>query len=263
MDITGHSGAVLLRHLVAGLEAELPPPAEYVAKGSHLTLATGSRDGDVELRLKAPAPVVAAAADTAFLLSFQPAGSSPLSEGQPGISILGFLDDKGIARFRNPAGGTVTGIRLPAQVRHGTVELPPLDKHAPSAATVEAQERRRQSVVLPVPRLTLTVYETPNGRLCIAGEGPEQPGEDTALLITTTVGGAPSVDWALFLRWSPVMAAVHTVLTIGRAWQGLIWAVKPGPVPLADVPSDVLLRSQAAADEHSGSKIAEILVGRR
>jgi hypothetical protein len=262
MDMTGHSAAVLLRQLVAGLEAELPTTAQYAVAGNCLTLATVPGDGDPELRLKAPDPFVAAVAGTAILLSFRAAGS-PLPERQSGISILGFLDDKGIARFRSPVRGTVTGIRVPAQVRHGTIELPALDKHAPSAATAEVQEHMRQSIVLRVPRLTLTVYETPDGRLCVAGEGPEQPGDDMALLITTTIGSGPPVDWALFLRWSPVMGAVYTVLTIGRARQGLVWAIKPPPVLLAEVPSDVLLRSRAAADEHSGSKIAEVLGGRR
>lgn len=262
MDITGNSAAVLLRQLVGGLEAQLPPPAEYVAGSSSLALATGAGDGDLELRLKAPGPLVAAVADTAILLSFRAADSAD-PEGWSGLSILGFLNDKGIARFHSLVSGTVTGIRVPIQVRHGTIELPSLDKHAPSAATAEAEERRRQSIVLLAPRLTLTVYETPEGRLCLAAEGSEQPGADLALLITTAIGGGPQAEWALFLRWSPVMGAVHTVLTIGRARQGLVWAVKPEPVPLADVPPDVLLRSRAAADEHSSSKIAEILASRR
>ena len=262
VDTTGHSAVHLLRQLVGGLEAELPPPAEYVAGSNSLTLATSAGDGDIELQLKAPGPLLAAVTDTAILLTFRAAGSA-LLEGRSGLLILGFLDDKGVARFRSLAGGTVTGIRVPAQVRHGAIELPSLDKHAPSAATAEAQERKRQWIVLPAPRLTLTAYETADGRLCLAGEGPEQPGADLALLITTAIGGGPQAEWALFLRWSPVMDAVHTVLTIGRARQGLVWAVKPEPVPLADVPSDVLLRSHAAADEHSGSKIAEILASRR
>ena len=262
MDMTGNPAAILLRQLVGGLEAELPPPAEYVAGSNCLTLGTDPGDGDLELRLKAPDPLVAAVADTAILLSFR-AADGALPEGRSGLSILGFLNDKGFARFRSLANGTVTGIRVPTQVRHGTIELPSLDKHAPSAASAEAQEHRRQSIVLPVPRLTLTVYETPDGRLCLAGEGTEQPGTDLALLITTMIGGGPQAKWALFLRWSPVMGAVHAVLTIGRARQGLVWALNPKPVPLAAVPLDVLLRSQAVADEHSASKIAEILASRR
>lgn len=260
--MTGHSATVLLRQLVAGLEAKLPPPAEHVAGDCCLTLATDPGTGSLELRLKAPGPVVAATADTAVLLSFH-AGDSPLPDDRSSISVLGLLDDKGIARFRSMASGAVTGIRVPAQVRHGAIELPPLDKHAPSAATAETRERRRQSIALPAPRLTLSVYETPDGRLCIAGEGPEQPKADTALLITTAIGDGPQAEWALFLRWSPVMGAIHTVLTIGRARQGVDWAVRLEPVPLAGVSSDVLLGSQAAADEHSASKIAEILASRR
>ena len=260
--MTGHSAAAVLRQLVGGLEAELPPAAEYVAGGSCLTLATGAGDDDLELRLKGPDALIAAVARTAILLSIRWAGNA-LPEGQSGLSVLGFLDDKGIARFRSSAIGTVTGIRVPTQVRDGAIELPSLGKHAPSAATAEAQERRRQSIVLPAPRLTLTVYETPDGRLCLAGEGPEHPVADLALRITTAIGGGPQEKWALFLRWSPVMEAVHTVLTIGRARQGLVWTVRPEPVPLAGVPSDVLLRSQAAADQHSGNKIAEILASRR
>lgn len=262
MDMTGHSAAVLLRQLAAGLEAELPPPAEYATGDNCLALATGPGDGDLELRFKAPGPLVEAATGTAILLSFQAAGS-PLPGGQSGISLLGFLDDRGIARFRSLTSGTVTGVRLPAQIRHGTVELPSFGKHAPSAATAEAKERLRQSIVLPVPRLTLTAYETPDGRLCIAGEGPEEPAADTALLITTTIGGGPSVEWALYMRWSPVMNMVHTVLTIGRAGQGLVWAVNRVPVLLSEAPPGALRHSQAAADEHSGSMIAEFLAGHR
>jgi hypothetical protein len=257
MDMTGHSAAALLQQLVSGLQAELPPPAKHVAGECCLTLAAVPDGDGLELQLKGPAPVVAAAADTAILLSFHAAGSS-LSENQPGVSMLGFLDDKGTARFRTLASGTVTGIRVPNQVRRGVIELPSLDKHAPSAATAEVQERG-QSVVLPAPRLTLTVYETPDGRLCIASEGLEQPGADIALLVTTAIGGGPKTEWALFLRWSPVMEAVYSVLTVGRARQGLVWTVQAKPVPLAAVPPDVLLRSQAAADERSATKIAEIL----
>ena len=262
MDMTGSSAAILLRQLVGGLEAELPPPAEYVAGSNCLSLGTDPGDGALELRLKAPDPLVAAGADTAILRSFRAAGSAD-PEGWSGLSVLGVLDDKGFARFRSLTNGTITGISVPTQIRRGTIELPSLDKHAPSAASAEAQEHRRQSIVLPAPRLTLTVYETPDGRLCLAGEGTEQPGTDLALLITTRIGGGPQAQWALFLRWSPVMGAVHTVLTIGRARQGLVWALNPEPVPLADVPPDLLLRSQAMADEHSASKIAEILASPR
>jgi len=260
--MTGQSAAVVLRQLAAGLEEALPQRAEYAAGGNCLILTAGPGDGEHGLQLKAPDPLVAAAAGSAILLSFEAAGNRPPA-GQSGISLLGFLDGRGRARFRGLTSGTVTGIQVAAQIRNGTIELPSLGKHAPSAATVEAQERRRQSIVLPVPELTLTAYETPDGRLCIAGEGTEEPAADTALLITTAIGGGRPAEWALFLRWSPLMTAVHTVLAIGRAGQGLVWTVNPEPVLLSDVPPDVLRRSQAAADEHSGSRIADFLADYR
>jgi hypothetical protein len=260
----GHSAAAVLRQLVVGLEAELPPPAECVSGSSCLTLTTSTGGGefDLELLLKAAEPLLAAVAHTAILLSIRSAAGALPEEGSA-LWVLGHLDNRGVARFHSLVRGTVTGIRLPAQVRHGAIELPSLDKHAPSAATAEVQGLKHQSIVLPALRLMLNVYETPDGRLCLSGAGLERPGADLALLITASIGAGPQTEWALFLRWSPVIGAVHTVLTIGRARQAVSWAVEPEPVPLAHVPSDVLLRSQAAADQHSGSKIAEILASRR
>lgn len=255
MDLTNDFAAALLEDLISTAGNTLAAPTA----DSIITVAPGPRQGDVDLTLTAPEPVLTALAGTAICLSAQLAAIGTTATATR--HALAFLAPRGIARFRLPPGATITGIRVPPQARGVNIELPALDKPAPAAASGPS-ELRRCAISLPDPPVTLTAYELSDGRLCVSVEGPHQPAPDTALLLSTTITDT-STDWALLLRWSPVMEAVHSTLTVGRARQGLIWHVRPGVTKLADIPAAVLRRSQAAADGPSADAVATFLDGRR
>lgn len=254
MDLTNDFAAALLEDLISTAGITLPA----MTIDSTITVAPGARQGDVDLTLTAPEPILTALAGTAIRLSAQLAATATATATR---YALAFLAPAGTARFRLPPGATITGIQVPPQARGATIELPALDKPAPAAASGPS-ELRRCAISLPDPPVTLTAYELSDGRLCVSVEGPHQPAPDTALLLSTSITDT-STDWALLLRWSPVMEAVHSTLTVGRARQGLIWHVRPGVTKLADIPAAVLRRSQAAADGPTADTIATFLDGRR
>jgi len=225
-------------------------------------LAGGS---DLELRLVAPADLLAALAGTAVALSFRLAGDTQRN-GAADMALLAWLDDAGVWRFRIPGLGEISGISIPAQRRDGPrvlTSLPSLAKHASAAATKDSDVRFRRSAVLASPPLTVAAYETSDEKIGISVEGLAEPDPDTALLVTSRIGDGPVTSWALYLRWSPAASAVSGSVTIGPARAGLEWELDPIPRPLADLSADILRRSQAAADNASRARIAEILDSRR
>jgi hypothetical protein len=261
---SGSSAADLLQRLAARLAAGLPE-AEYAEGSAVLSLRLVTADGsDLELRLVAPGNFLADLAGTAVVLSFwlaTDANQNPAGE----MSLLGWLDDAGVARFRIPAPGLVSGISVPAQRREGSLaftRLPSLATHASAAATPESDDRLRRRAVLASPPVTVVAYETSDEKIGIAVEGPVEPDPDTALVVSGRIGHGPRTYWALYLRWSPTARAVSGSVTIGPARTGLEWEIDPKPRRLADLPADILQRSQEAADDASRVRLAEILAGR-
>jgi hypothetical protein len=253
----------VLRRLAAGLAARLPLPTEY-AEGLTALSITPAAGGssDLEVRLHAPAALIAALASTPFLLSFRPGDSQGTGDAGE-VVLLGRFDNAGIARFRVPGNGAILGLRVPSHRRLRFIELPELIRHAPAAATEDSEIWLRQRAVLATPPLTVTAYEAPDEKMHISVEGLAKPDPDTGLLVTCQISGGPVSSWVLLLRWSAALGAVSASLTIGQARAGLTWALDPVPVRLADLPADILQRSQAVADRESSKRIAEILASRR
>ncbi|MGO9081188.1 MAG: hypothetical protein ACLQDY_19465 [Streptosporangiaceae bacterium] len=252
----------VLKRLAAGLAAGLPAAVEYVEGPAVLRLARATANPrDLELTLRAPSALVTAVAGTAVVLSFR-LDDGEDTGGVSDVSLLGRLDDTGVARFRSPGIGAVSGMRIRARRSESPrlfISLPELGRHAPAAATAETEVRFRHRVVLASPPLTVTAYETPDKKMSISVEGLAQPEPDTALVVTSQIGDGPVTSWALYLRWSPAAGGVRASLTVGQARAGLRWELDPAPVRLADLPAGILRRSQAAADERSRERIAEIL----
>lgn len=262
----GAGAADLLVRLAAGLQADLPAPAEYAEGGAALNLTPiGATMQGLEIRLRAAPDLVTALAGAAILLAFQPAGSQGTDAGSD-LVLFSRLDVDGVARFRVPGAGLIVGVRVPAQRSERAsvfTRLPELAKHAPAAATAEDEVLLRRQVILATPRVTVSAYETPERKMTVSVEGLIEPEPGTALLVISQAGARPFTPWALPLQWSPALGGVRASLTIGPAGGGLRWEVDPTPVRLADLPADILRHSQQAADERSSRSIAEILAGRQ
>ena len=127
MDLTNDFAAALLEDLIGTAGITLPA----MTTDSTITVAPGARQGDVDLTLTAPEPILTALAGTAIRLSAQLAATATATATR---HALAFLAPAGTARFRLPPGATITGIQVPPQARGATIELPALDKPAPAAA---------------------------------------------------------------------------------------------------------------------------------
>jgi hypothetical protein len=261
----GADAADLLVRLAAGLQADLPAPAEYAEGTAALTLTpTGATKQDFEIRLRAAPDLATALAGAAILLAFQPAGSRGTDAGSD-LVLFSRLDGDGVARFRGPGAGLVVGVHVPAQRSQRAsvfTRLPELAKHAPAAAAAEDEVLLRRQVMLATPPVTVSAYETPDRKMTVSVEGLIEPEPGTALLVISQTWAEPFASWALPLQWSPALGGVRASLTIGRARGGLRWEVDATPVRLAELPAEILRRSQQAADERSSRSIAEILASR-
>jgi hypothetical protein len=258
--------ANLVARLASGLQADLPVPAEYSEGSAALDLTpTEAITHDLEMRLRAPSELVNTLAGTAILLSFRSAGIQDTNNGSD-VTLFSRLDHEGVARFRTPGSGTITGVGVPVQRNEHSrmfTQLPALAKHAPAAATADNDVLMRRQAVLASPPVTVSAYETPDRRMTISVEGLTEPEPDTALLIASRTGTGPLTSWALPLGWSPALGGIRASLIVGPARGGLEWELDPVPVRLADLSAEILRRSQRAADERSSKRIAEILASKR